>query len=521
MALSVKKIAIIGGGPSGLVALNEFLHTSSDGSSTITSFKSVENVLPKSPAFDEIVVFEQNSDIGGVWSHNNETDDKLPESKDFLSPRNIRPALSCPTEEELINHSKENPLIKQSEPVNKDKLWSRSAVYDHLFTNVPNRLMRFSSGFDIEVEGTDEKSNIFYPFVPHVKVLEYLKKYAEINDLKKCIRFNTVVEKVYKKDEKWVVTVVEVDFLTGTQKWYSELFDAVVCSVGRFNVPFIPNIENLDEFKAAHPGIISHTKSYRNSEEFKNKKVLLVGGSISAIDLLQYFLGSSKEVWLSTNSSNVASPEGDDWISQILNDKSLSINKCPRIKKFEGDNVIFEDGSIGEGFDKILFATGYHLTYPFLDIPENKGKGYISISSGRDDQPNYAKTKVDNVYYYTFTVGEPTLAHIGILQNPLFFLVSEVNSAAMAGVWSNSKKLPSIEEQKKWCEDRIKGKKSGFQFFDENSIIPYIKSIYQFTPRNRLDILSILKKDEVLASRKVLKTLFYKYATRELDENDE
>lgn len=524
--MDVKRIGIIGGGPSGIVALNEFLHTSKSGKSGITSFNKHENKFPEECAFEEIVVFEQNNDTGGVWLYSEKTDPAFPKAEKYSLPENVREHLRAPSYEELKDSSKTKPFVREilkSENAALSKnLWNKSAVYDHLFTNIPNRLMRFSSGFDIQVPNTDEASNIYYPFVSHSQVLEYLRKYVEFYGLKKYIRFNSTVEKVYKIGNKWIVTVVEIDILNNTEKWYIEEFDAVICAVGRFNIPFIPDIENLNEFRKLYPDVVSHTKSFRNSKKFENKKVLLVGSSISAIDLLQYFIPKCKEVWLSTNSSTSnISNTGDDWISNILRDESLSINKCARIKRFHSDGGIeFEDGRIIGDFDKVLFATGYHLTYPFLDIPENEGKNYIKIDSGNDNQPNYAKTKVDNVYLYTFTINEPTLAHTGVCTNPLFFLVAEVNSIAMAGIWSNAKTLPTVEEQREWCNNRLRGKTSGFQVFDENSIIPYIRQIYEYAPENRLDVLEILKPDEILQSREVLRDLFYKFANGELLEEE-
>lgn len=517
--MNVKKIAIIGGGPSGLVSLNEFLHTSVDGKSTITTLDSKQLELPEARAFDDIVIFEQNNDIGGAWLYNRNYDPKFPQTGDYSNPFKVRPNLKTPSEEELKGYSNSNPLVK---PIPDEKilknLWNKSGVYDHLFTNVPNRLMKFTSGFDIEVDGTDKESNIFYPFVSHQKVLEYLKVYAKRNDLKKYVRFNTVVEKVYKKNDKWIVVVVQFDASNNTERWYMEEFDAVVCAVGRFNVPYVPEIEGLNEFNKTHPDVLCHTKAYRNSEEFKGKKLLLVGSSISAIDLLQYFIPACKEVWLSTNSATASKidEKSDDWIDQILGDKSLPVHKCARIKRFIPGGVEFQDGNVATDFDKILFATGYHLSYPFLHIDENKGKEYIKLGSGNDEQPNYAKTKVDNVFMYTFTVGEPTLAHIGLCQNPLFFLVAEVNSIAMAGIWSKAKTLPSIEEQKKWCQGRIEGKTSKFQAYNENTIIPYIEHAYQFSTENRVNMTQIFIKDEVKNAREVLKNLFYRYASGEL-----
>lgn len=517
--MTVKKIAIIGAGPSGLVSLNEFLHTSADGISTIDTLKNEDIKLPQNPAFGEIVVFEQNNDIGGVWLYNENHDPNFPQADDYSDPFKVRPNLNAPSMDALEGHSNVNPFIR---PIIEEKklqsLWNKSAVYDNLFTNVPNRLMRFTSGFDIEVDGTGKESNIFYPFVSHNDVLKYLKKYADRFDLRKHVRFNTVVEKVFKKGEKWIVVVVQFNLLDNTERWYKEEFDAVLCSVGRFNVPFIPAIEGLNEFNKNHPDVLSHTKSFRNTNNFKGKKVLLVGGSVSAVDLLQYLIPDCKEVWLSTNTSAVkfGNNEASDWMSQILNDQSLPLHRCARIKRFTENAVEFEDGTVSSDFDRILFATGYHLSYPFLNIEENKGKNYIKVGSGNDYQPNYAKTKVENVYLYIFTVGEPTLAHIGLCQNPLFFLVAEIDVIAMAGVWSGAKELPSIEKQKEWCTDRLKGKTSNFQKYDENSIIPYIRDCYKLSPENRFDMTQIFIKDEVKESRKVLKDLFYKYAYGEL-----
>lgn len=227
----------------------------------------------------------------------------------------------------------------------------------------------------------------------------------------------------------------------------------------------------------------------------------------------------SKDVYVSSNEAKIG-PVADeahfDWMDSILADKSIGIHRDPRIKRFTSNGVKFEDGTKVDGFDKILFATGYHLTYSFLDIPENQGKEYIKISSGITDQDNYEQTTVDNVYLYDFTVGEPTLGHTGIPHNPLFFLTAKVNAIALAGVWSGYKKLPSVEEQRKWCSERLKGKTSGFQVFNENTIRTYYEKLYELAPAHRVDLQKILRENEIAESKKVLKELFYKFSEGEL-----
>ncbi|GAV27274.1 hypothetical protein PMKS-000738 [Pichia membranifaciens] len=520
--MKVKKIGIIGAGPGGLVALNEFIHTGVDGRSTITSLRSKENKLPEKGAFDEIVIFEQGANVGGVWNYTSETDPDFPTGKDYSDPNSVRPSLEAPTEEELKNSSKEKPFCRKihSIEVKEDRLWNKSAVYDELFTNIPNRLMKFSSGFDIDYVGTEKEFNRYHPFATHQQVLKYIQDFTSQNHLKKYIRFNSTVEKVYKKEGKWVVVVAQIDRENGVEEWYSETFDAVLLAVGRFNIPFVPEVENLEEFEKKHPGVVSHTKSFRSTDEYAAKKVLLVGSSISATDLLQYLLPKSKEIWLSSNSTdlkkNLTNNEHFDWMDDILADESIAIHRCSRIKRFTENGVEFTDGQKVENFDKILFATGYHMSYPFLNIPENKGKSYIKVSSGRDDQPNYAHTKIDDVYLYTFSVDDPTLGHIGIPQNPLFFLTAEVNAIALAGVWSGYKHLPPTAEQIEWCSERLRGKNRSFQLFNENSIRPYYSKLYELAPANRVDLQQILRSGEIAEAKKVLKKLFYAFASGEL-----
>ncbi|ODQ44628.1 hypothetical protein PICMEDRAFT_74343 [Pichia membranifaciens NRRL Y-2026] len=516
--MNVDKIAIIGSGPSGLVVLNEFLHTAKDGSSSINSFRTSENKIPVDPAFREIVVFEQNGSIGGTWNYSESTDPAFPaDLESYSTPENLRPSLDPPFEKELLHTSVEEPLLRSIAPgVMKSRaLWNKSGVYDDLFTNVSDRLMRFSSGYDID-SGADMSANPYAPFITHKDVLNYLGKFADANDLQRHVRLHTSVEKVYKKGNKWTLVVVQLDTANGIEKWYTEQFDAVLIATGRFNIPFIPYVENMDRFIVNHPDCVSHTKAYRNTDAYENKKVLLVGSSISAVDLLQYMIPKCKEVWLSFNSPKVTVQPAREaapgqWMRDILNDESAGFHRCARIKRFtKDDGVEFEDGQVVHGFDKILFATGYHLFYPFLDIPENRDSNYIRVYSGKKGQSNYALTKADNAYLYTFTVGEPTLCYIGIAHNPLLFLTAEASAIAVAGVWSGGKHLPSLTEQKFWCDQKLECQADGLQMLDEHQFQPFARELYKYAPKNRIDLLQQVHDDEVDESRNILREIFYK-----------
>lgn len=513
--MDVKKIAIIGGGPSGLVALNEFLHTAIDGSSNIQDQTKVAD-FPEQCAFEKIVVFDHGQGIGGVWKHTSTTDPGFPQTELYNLPENVRPAVESPDEKELEKTTVLQPLVRpiSTHRLLNGQLWQHGGVHDQLFTNIPNRLMHFSSLFNYNVKGTEKENNPFYPFATHQQVLQYVQKFASTYDLEKYIRFNSSVEKVYKKGNKWHVVVCQVDHQLFTEKWYMETFDAVVVSTGRFNVPFFPKINGMYKFVQENPKTIIHSKSFRNTDDLVGSKTLLVGGNISSIDLLQYLLSDCGEVWLSSNTStritNDCKPK--NWIERCMQDQNLKVNKVPRIKEFVGNKVVFEDGTTNSGFDKIIFATGYHLYFPFLDIPENEGKEYIKLSSGRNDQENYAKTKVDNLYLYTFSVEDPTLVHLGIQNTPLFFMAAEANSIAIAGLWTNQSKLPSKEEQRNWCKNRFEGKNKSFQFYSEDDIPDFFSKLESLGPKKRLSLVPLLQKDEIKDSKAVLSKLFYKFA---------
>lgn len=58
--------------------------------------------------------------------------------------------------------------------------------------------------------------------------------------------------------------------------------------------------------------------------------------------------------------------------------------------------IEFEDGSIVENFDKIIFATGYRLSYPFLD-----------------HEPVTPQNRLAGFYQHIFNIDDPTLAVVG------------------------------------------------------------------------------------------------------------
>lgn len=101
-------------------------------------------------------------------------------------------------------------------------------------------------------------------------------KKAGVRDL---IKFATAVRHVSfdKATNKFSVSVEDLKTKTTT----TSVFDFVICAGGHFSTPHVPEFPGLEKF----PGRVLHAHDFRDAEEFRNKRVLIVGASYSAEDI--------------------------------------------------------------------------------------------------------------------------------------------------------------------------------------------------------------------------------------------
>ena len=57
-------------------------------------------------------------------------------------------------------------------------------------------------------------------------------------------------------------------------------------------------------------------------------------------------------------------------------------------------------------------------------------------------------SRVKGLYYHTFNQQDPTIGATGILVSHLNFHTIEASAAALAGVWSGAKELPTLKNNK-------------------------------------------------------------------------
>lgn len=195
----------------------------------------------------------------------------------------------------------------------------------------------------------------------------------------------------------------------------SARFSALVVATGVTWHPHVPEIPG--DFH----GEVRHAMSYRSPEEFRGRRVLVVGGGNSAVDIAcdaartadralislrrgyhfipKYVFGTPADVfahrgpslppWLEQrlfgflvnrvlvgNLTRYGLPEPDHPIltsHPIMNTQLLhhlghgDIEARRDVARLDGDGVVFADGARDE-VDLVLLATGYRRRFPFLDL---------------------------------------------------------------------------------------------------------------------------------------------------------
>ena len=249
-----------------------------------------------------------------------------------------------------------------------------------------------------------------YPEFPdHRQVLEYLRSYARHFDLLKHIQFNIAVERIEPSDPGWRVVLK-----TGEQRSYR----GVVIANGHNWDPRLP------EYPGSFTGQTLHSSEYKTPDVLQNKRVLVVGGGNSGCDLAveaslhaqrallswrrgyhvlpKFFKGKPMDQcgetllsfrlpmwvrrlgaalvirWVLGPPELAGLPKPDHHLFEshpIINSRLHGqvahgkLSMRPDIAKLAGDRVQFVDGT-EEQVDVILFATGFRLSFPFLDTKQ-------------------------------------------------------------------------------------------------------------------------------------------------------
>ncbi|XP_068175690.1 flavin-containing monooxygenase 5-like [Antennarius striatus] len=405
-----RRVAVVGGGSTGLACIKCCLD---------------EGLEP--------VCFESSDDIGGLWRF------------------------------------KENPES------------DRASIYHSVIINTSKEMMCFS---DFPIPGH------FPNFMHNSLIMDYFRMYAENFQLTKYIRFNTKVLQVKQRSDFSHSGQWDVETENNHGKKEKHIFDAVMICIGHHCNPNMPlqDFPGIDTFK----GKYFHSRDYKTPEEWRDKKAVVIGIGNSGGDISVELSRVAKQVYLSTrrgawiinrvgdtglpldllfnrvvNAARMILPFGvfcglgerqlnqrfdhalynlkpkhrlfsqhptinDELPNRIL---SGTIQVKPNIRRFHGSSVEFDDGSVVEDVDLVVFATGYSFSFPFLT------SHLVSVTENKA-----------SLYKYVFPpeLAHPTLAIIGLVQ-PLGAImpISEMQARWATRVFKGCIKLPSMSSMLK------------------------------------------------------------------------
>jgi cation diffusion facilitator CzcD-associated flavoprotein CzcO len=233
----VKRVAVIGAGPAGAIAVD---------------------ALAQEKTFDLIRVFERREGPGGCWIG----DTTQPPTISNLAK------LANRTADEQLPIPKQLPALlpKSTQPRHEE-----SSIYPYLETNVDTSTMEYTQE-PIPAIRSERSIGMHGPSTPfrHWKVMrDYVAGILERNNYEDLVSYNTTVEHVEKEGDEWKVVLRK-----GGKKqdyWWMETFDAVVVASGHYWVPYVPDIEGLDQFEKTRPGSVVHSKHFRGRDLFHGK----------------------------------------------------------------------------------------------------------------------------------------------------------------------------------------------------------------------------------------------------------
>jgi len=335
--------------------------------------------------------------------------------------------------------------------------------------------------------------NEFPDYPSHQQLLSYIRSFADEFGLRKHITFNTTVNKALPCDDGWVLHLAN-----GEQRRARYL----VCANG---VTWEPNSVS---WPGDFDGEVRHSVTYRSPEEFRGKRVLLIGAGNSGVDIAcdaafaadQAFLSvrrgyhfvpkhimgipvdlfSTEPPALTGDLSRLTLadmllvingdlckfglPEPDHNLFEshpILNTQILHYlghGDCIAkgdVHRFEGKYVVFADGS-REEIDLVIAATGYKHASPFLE------DGVFEMSGGRPD-----------LYLGIFARNHANLAVLGFIEfaSAAYANFDKMAELIVADALAGSRASETLAELKKSHHPDLSG---GHHYIDSERHANYV-----------------------------------------------
>lgn len=362
----------------------------------------------------------------------------------------------------------------------------RASIYRSLVVNTSKEMMCFS----------DFPMPDHYPNYMHTSLLmQYLRLYAEHFDLLRYIQFQTTVTRITQRTDfaetgQWDIVTMNNN---GEEEWH--VFDAVMVCTGHYTHPYLP----MSEFPGheAFTGKYYHSLEYKDADMCRGKRVVVIGignsGGDIAVEISRFaektFLSTREGAWVTGRMSKNGLPLDMTGITRLNSILMGHLPKClvnwvteralnykydhrlyglrprhramdrrplindelpyrillgdlvmkPHIKGFNGSGVVFEDDTVEEEINMVIFCTGYVANFSFLPPSLSQGpKGELTL---------YKRL-------FPPSLQQPTLAVLGLFQTkgPIMPVV-EMQARWATRVFKGMNSLPSKEKMRCVIED--------------------------------------------------------------------
>lgn len=364
--------------------------------------------------------------------------------------------------------------------------WNATAEHSGIWPGMPANTSRVTTRF------SDFPHDEDIPMFPsNTEVLDYLRRYAVHFGVEPCLRPGTQVLGIERAGAGW-----QVRFQKGKDAPQVQQFSHVVAASGRYNKPAIPRLPGLEQFERQHR--VLHSFDYAGAASLAGQRVLVVGNSISALEISadlaadagievisscrkpRYILskilgGMPADCVAFTRFANLAfralpPPEAAEGLKQLIlrfcgnpaqygglrpADSILEANasQCQNYLPFVAEGRItvksapvaftehaveFQDGTCAE-IDAVIFATGFDLNLPYL--------GDESAAILNVDQTNL------DLFGHSFHPDLPGLFFLGMYSQVGPYLpVVELQARWVAALISGAQSMPSSAEMRRGIE---------------------------------------------------------------------
>jgi hypothetical protein len=120
-----------------------------------------------------------------------------------------------------------------------------------------------------------------------------------------------------------------------------------------------------------------------------------------------------------------------------------------------------KDGRVLKDIDRVILATGYHFSHPFLlglhednTLPQD-ASDTVLVTDG---------TQIHNLHKDIFYIPDPTLAFVGVPFYTATFTLFEFQAIVVAAVFSGHAWLPKEDEMREEYKKRVQNKGYGRAF---------------------------------------------------------